>query len=315
MLKAADLRGIIPPTTTPLTAEGGIDRTAVARLMDFLVEAGVAAVFVLGSSGETPLMARDQKLEMVDAVADNLAGRLPLLAGVTDSSWQVSVELAREFAQMGADAVVATCPYFFHYSQQELTDYFIRLAEHSPLPLLIYDIPMRTGNRLEPETVLTLAAHERIIGLKDTTGDLERGMQIARALSPDAGFAMFQGSERLLLVSLLTGYAGGVLGLANVAPRLCQALYEAVVAGDIGRGRELQALIDRVFPFFFAANPGATHTSGILGAMKVGQELQGLCSRRCLFPLTTLTDEQAERVRAALQPLAEAGWLDIAPPR
>jgi len=279
--------------------------------MDWLGEAGMGAMFALGSSGEIPCMTDDQKLATVDAVADSLAGRLPLLAGVTSSCYQTSLGLAREFARMGVDAVVATCPYFFHYSQDELTEYFTRLAEESPVPLLIYDIPVRTGNPLTADTILRLADHERIIGLKDTTGDLERGMQVTWALRDRDDFAMFQGSERLTAVSVLNGYAGAVLGIANVCPRLCAELYRAAAAGDLAQARELQAWINRAFPFFFAANPGAGHTSGILGAMKVGQELQGLCGRRLLFPMGTLNDEQAQRVRAALQPLADEGWISF----
>ncbi|MCD6360499.1 MAG: dihydrodipicolinate synthase family protein [Armatimonadetes bacterium] len=311
MLNATDLKGIIPPTTTPLTPDDTIDRAAVGRLMDFFVEGGAGAIFALGSSGESVCMTREQKLDMVDATADALAGRLPLLTGISSTCYRESLALAHEFAEMGADAVVATAPYFFHYSQQELIDYFTRLAEAGPLPLLIYDIPVRTGNSLTAETILTLAQHERIIGLKDTTNDVLRGIQITHALRGDDGFAMFQGTEGLLTLSVLNGYAGGVLGIANVCPRLCREVYDAAAAGDAERARELQEWIDRAFPFFFAPNPGATHTSGILGAMKVAQELQGLCDRRVLFPLTTLTDEQAARVREVLQPVADAGWLSF----
>ncbi len=312
MLNATDLKGIIPPTTTPLTSEETICRESVGRLMDFFVDAGVGGMFVLGSSGECPCMTIERKLEMVDAVADALAGRLPLLAGVTSPSWGVTSSLAHEFAQRGADAVVATTPYFFHYSQCELKSWFTRLAEESPVPLFIYDIPGRSDNSLTLDTVLALSEHERIIGLKDSSGDIERGLQLAYALAGRDDFSIFQGSERLLSISILMGYHGGVQGIANVAPRLCTAVYEAAVAGDVPETNRLQNLINKAFPYFFAADPGTTHGSAIVGAMKAVQELQGLCHRRPFFPMRTLTDDDVAAIRVYTDPLAEAGWITYA---
>ncbi len=309
MLSASDLKGIIPPTTTPLTSDETICRESVARLMDFFVDAGVGGMFVLGSSGECPCMTVERKLEMVDAVADSLAGRLPLLGGVTSPSWAISISLAHEFAERGVDAIVATTPYYFHYSQCELKNWFTRLAEESPVPLFIYDIPGRSDNPLTVDTILTLSEHERIIGLKDSSGDIERGLGIADALDGRDDFSIFQGSERLLATSILQGYHGGVQGIANIAPRLCTAVYEAAAAGDLPEARKLQRLIHNAFPYFFAADPGTTNASGIVGAMKAVQELQGLCSRRTFFPMRTLTDDDVAAIRVYTDPLAEAGWI------
>ncbi len=312
MLSATDLKGIIPPTTTPLTSDEAIDRDSVARLMDYFVDAGVGAIFALGSSGECPCMTTALKLDMVDAIADALGGRVPFLAGVTSTSYRVSLDLAREFGERGVDAIVATTPYYFHYRQTELIDYFTRLAEESPLPLVIYDIPGRSDNDLAPETVLDLSEHQRIIGIKDSTGNIERGIDIATALRARDDFAMFQGSERLLALAVLSGYDGGVVGLANAFPRLCVAVCEAAASRDLQRAQELQELVNSVFPWFFAADPGTTNGSGIVGAMKVGQELQGLCSRRTFFPMRRLTDEDVQSIKSYIDPLAEAGWITYA---
>lgn len=312
MLSATDLKGIIPPTTTPLTSGEAIDRDAVARLMDYFVDAGVGAIFALGSSGEFACMSATLKLDLVDAIADSLGGRVPLLAGVTSASYRVSLDLAREFGERGVDAIVATTPYYFHYRQTELIEYFTRLAESSPLPLVIYDIPARADNELAPETVLTLSEHERIIGIKDSTGNIERGIDLATALRGRDDFAMFQGSERLLAMAVLSGYSGGVLGFANAFPRLCVAVYEAAANHDIARAQDLQELISGAFPWFFAADPGTTNGSSIVGAMKVGQELQGLCSRRTFFPMRQLTDDDVQNIRRYIDPLADAGWLTYA---
>lgn len=312
MLQADSLRGIIPPTTTPLTPDETVDREAVGRIMDYFVAAGVSAIFALGSSGEAPALTRELRLDLVDACLDALGGRLPLLAGVFSPSFQESVLQAERVAEMGADAIVATTPYYFLYGQEQLFEYFTALTKASPVPLVIYDIPSRADNQLAPQTILRLAENERIVGVKDSTGDLERGIDLVNALAGHDGFVIMQGSEGLLGPSLLMGYGGAVMGFANACPRLCVAIYEAATAGDVARTRELQALLNDAYPFFFVAEPGTANVGGIIGAMKTAQELQGLCSRRTLFPARQITDEDVLKIKAYLDPLAEAGWLDYA---
>ncbi|MGC9317605.1 MAG: dihydrodipicolinate synthase family protein [Armatimonadota bacterium] len=312
MLQADALKGIVPPTTTPLTENEGIDRDAVGRLMDYFVDAGCAAVFALGSSGESPCMPRELRYEMVDACADALGGRLPLLAGVSTASFRESSRQAEEMAEIGADAIVATCPWYYYYGQEQLHAYFMALMEASALPLVIYDIPGRSDNELEVDTVLALAEQERIIGLKDSTGNLVRGFDLVNALEGNDGFALLQGSEPLLGAALLMGYDGAVMGMANACPKLCVALHQAGTGGDVPRTRELQELLSSVYPFFYASQPGTRNVGTIVGAMKTAQELQGLCSRRMFFPARPVTDEEVERIKVFLDPLAETGWIEYA---
>ncbi len=312
MLQASDLRGIVPPATTPLTESDAIDREAISRLMDWYIDAGATAIFALGSSSEGPSLTREMRFEVVDACADALGGRVPLLAGVSSPSYLESVLQAQRVAEIGADAIVATTPHYFLYGQEQLFEYFTALSEASPLPLVIYDIPSRSDNPLEPETVLQLAESERILGLKDSTGDIERGINLVNALAGNDQFVMMQGSERLLGPALLMGYEGAVMGFANACPRLCVAIHEAATAGDLERTRELQELLNDAFPYFFAAEPGTANVGSIVGAMKTAQELQGLCSRRTLFPARQITDDDVQTIKAYLEPLAEAGWLEFA---
>ena len=312
MLQASDLRGIVPPATTPLTESDAIDREAIGRLMDWYIDAGATAIFALGSSSEGPSLTREMRFEVVDACADALGGRIPLLAGVSSPSYLESVLQAQRVAEIGADAIVATTPYYFLYGQEQLFEYFTALGEASPLPLVIYDIPSRSDNPLEVETVLQLAESEGILGLKDSTGNIERGINLVNALAGNDHFVMMQGSERLLGPALLMGYEGAVMGFANACPRLCVAIHEAATAGDVARTRELQELLNDAFPYFFAAEPGTANVGSIVGAMKTAQELQGLCHRRLLFPARQITDEDVQTIKAYLDPLAEAGWLEFA---
>ncbi len=311
MLEASDIKGIVPPTTTPLNEDDTIDRDGVARLMDWFVDAGCVGIFAIGSSGEGPSLTREMRFEMVDACADALGGRIPLLAGISSPSYKESLLQAEEVAELGADAIVATCPYYFFYGQNELRDYFLALADASAIPLVIYDIPARSDNELEPHTVLELAENDNIIGLKDSTGNIERGIDLANELA-DSDFVLMQGSERLLGTAALMGYEGAVMGMANACPKLFVALLEAGREGDVQKTRELQETVNAAFPYFFAAEPGTANIGSIVGAMKTAQELQGLIDRRMLFPARQITDEDASRIKVFLEPLAEAGWIEFA---
>lgn len=311
MLQASDLKGIVPPTTTPLTENDAVDRDGVARLMDWFVDAGCVGIFAIGSSGEGPSLTREMRYEMVDACADALGGRIPLLAGVSSPSFKESLLQAEKVAELGADAIVATCPYYFFYGQSQLRDYFEALAEASALPLVIYDIPSRSDNTLEVHTVLELADNERIIGIKDSSGNIERGVNIVNALE-GREFAIMQGSEQLLGMAALMGYDGAVMGMANACPKLFVALLEAGRDGDVAKTRELQETVNAAFPYFFVAEPGTRNIGSIVGAMKTAQELQGLINRRMLFPARQITDEDVSRIKVFLDPLAEAGWIEYA---
>lgn len=311
MLQASDLRGVVPPCTTPITGDEKIDRKALGRIIDYFVDAGVGGIFVLGSSSEGPSMTNEQRAEVVDAAADALAGRLPLLAGVSSTSFGRSLQCAADAAERGADAIVATCPFYFRYGQEELYSYFTRLAESSALPLFIYDIPARADNEIEAETLLRLSEHERILGVKDSSGDLARGIRIVNALGERDDFVIFQGSEPLVAPAMLMGMHGAVLGIANACPHLCVELVAAGAAGQVGRARELQERLNQVFPFFFAAEPGTANVGSIVGAMKTAQEMLGLCSRRTFFPARQITQADAEKIRAIIGPGIEAGWIKM----
>ncbi len=311
MLRATDLRGVIPPITTPITPEEEIDRAAVGRIIEYLLDGGVGAVFTIGSSGEGPSMTDEQRAEMIDACADALAGRAPLLAGVSSTSFRRSLQCAHDAAERGADAIVATCPFYFFYGQEDLYNYFTRLAEESPLPLFIYDIPSRADNDLDLETLVRLSEHERILGVKDSSGDLAKAIKLVNALGDRDDFATFQGSEPLVAPALLMGMDGAVLGIANACPHLCVELVDAAKAADIAKARELQDRVNQIFPYFFAAEPGTSNVGSIVGAMKTVQEMLGLCSRRTFFPARQISDEDVQKIRAIIDPAIEAGWIKM----
>ncbi len=166
------LQGIIPPMITPLKGDDELDREGTVRLTEHLVAGGVHAIFLLGTTGEAQSLTYRLRYEFVELVCRQVAGRIPVLVGVTDTAFIESVRLAEHAAKCGAVGVVAAPPYYFAPSQQELIEYYTALADALPLPLYLYNMPSHVKVFLEPATVKTLANHPNIIGLKDSSANM-----------------------------------------------------------------------------------------------------------------------------------------------
>lgn len=166
------IKGIIPPMITPLKGDDQIDREGTVRLTEHILAGGVHALFLLGTTGETQSLSYECRYDFVELVCRQVAGRVPVLVGVTDTSLDESVKLAAHAAKCGAVAVVAAAPYYFAPSQQELIEYYTALADALPLPLFLYNMPSHVKVFLEPATVKTLANHSNIIGLKDSSANM-----------------------------------------------------------------------------------------------------------------------------------------------
>ncbi|RMH19511.1 MAG: dihydrodipicolinate synthase family protein, partial [Acidobacteria bacterium] len=232
-----DVEGILPPLTTPFDERGELDLTALARNLERYETTGLAGYLACGSSGEAALLEAAERRRLFAAV--RRATSRPLVAGVNAQSLrQAAADLERAAAE-GADAALVVTPYFYKgsMSQEVLRAFYLELADGAPLPLLIYNIPQNTGVAIAPATVAELAAHERIAGIKDSSGDYAAAAEILRLVP--AGFAVLVGSAAILYPSLLIGAAGGIVAAACVVPQACVALYDAVRSGDHRRARDL----------------------------------------------------------------------------
>ena len=234
------LKGIIPPMVTPLVDNNTLDRGGTVRLVEHMIAGGVHGIFILGTTGEAQSLAYHLRYELTELVCSTVAGRVPVLVGVTDTSLEESLRLAHKAAECGAAAVVAAPPYYFAPSQPELTMYYKALADALPLPLCLYNMPVHVKVSLEPATVKELAGHPNIIGLKDSSSNMVYFQTLLYELSDRSDFALFMGPEQLTAESVMLGAAGGVNGGANVFPELYVALYEAAAANDLERVKALQ---------------------------------------------------------------------------
>lgn len=293
MKEVANLKGIVVPVITPIDHQERVDGRSVPGLTAFLLQGGVHAVFVLGSTGEFAFLGRTQKIAAAESFARAVEGRVPLLVNISEEGTSKSLDFYREVKHLPITAVVALAPYYFRIAdQEELLRHFLTIAEHVEVPLLMYNIPKLAGHSIPPEVVWRCAKHENVIGIKDSSSDFRYFGQILAGTRSES-FAVFQGDEQLLLASLMLGASGGVNTLANVAPRVASELYHSWEQRDTERAIELQKKYSRLSEFYhLGKSPFA--------ALKTALHLRGLCSPHCCAPLEPLSDPQVDRVRVIL---------------
>ena len=242
----APLTGIIPPMITPLRMRDELDVPGLEKLLEHILAGGVSGIFILGTTGEGPSLSSRLRRELVERVCQQAGRRAPVLVGITDTAFVESVNLARYAADCGADAVVAAPPYYMPEGQPELQEWLDHLVPELPLPLFLYNMPPLTKVAYEPETVRHALDNPRIIGLKDSSGDLSYFKNMVAFLKQRPDWSILIGPEGKLLESLQLGGSGGVNGGANLFPRLYVRLCEAFRAGDITRTQALQEQIRRI---------------------------------------------------------------------
>ena len=282
--------GIIPPVLSPLTPDEGIDRPAVKRFVDFLIAGGVHGLFILGSMGEGPYLRPSVRRELAEATVEAAAGRVPVIAGVLESSTARVVEEMQRLALPGIAAYVVTTPYYYGgFSAGELRDHFRRVAEATDRPILAYNIPQNTHVPMKAELMLQLADLPHVIGVKDSSGDwLE--VQLLLLRQRPRGFEVFQGNQIYAGASLLAGADGLVPGHANVCPDLLVGMYEAAQRKDPAAVWAGQARLNELLCLRGRA---PIHTYKVLA------QALGLMGDTVVTPLPRLGAEEARQCVAA----------------
>jgi dihydrodipicolinate synthase/N-acetylneuraminate lyase len=292
--------GVIVPLLTPLTSGRDVDDDSLARLIEHTIGGGVAAILLLGSTGEAPTLKPAHREQLVRTASSLVAGRVPLLVGVIEAGTDLATEQACIYQRAGADAVVPTAPMYFRHSQSELAHHFTAIAEAVTVPVFVYNIPPLVKLSLTPELVLDLAHVPGIGGLKDSEGNLDVFQRYLGVRDVVDGFQVWQGAEPVAAISVVRGADGVILGLANVAPRLAAELYLAAARGDLAAAWRLQDQLMRLFAI-------QRHKSFLAG-LKAAGSLLGLCADTLSRPFERLDDDQVEHVRATLTA------LDLLPP-
>jgi len=291
------IRGIIPAMLTPMTATGDIDEAGIRSLVRYFMSNGAAGVFVLGSTGEFSFLLPKDRESVIRIVVDEVHGRLPVLAGVGDSGTRRAIENVKVALDAGADVGVALPPYYMTATPSELERHYSAILQATELPILLYNYPPAVGVTIPVELVETLAQHERVVGIKDSSGDFTYFRQILVRMSAQPRFRVVQGYEGLVAVSFLLGAHAGHLGLANVAPALLAELYEAATAGNTKRALELQSQVDSLSAIW--AVGGGTDSS-YLNSMKAALALMGVCGSGVSVPYRPFGADDIEAVRRLL---------------
>jgi 4-hydroxy-tetrahydrodipicolinate synthase len=296
------LRGIVVPIVTPLRDGGTLDEEGLGRLLEHVLAGGVRGIFVLGTTGEAAGLPHRLRKDLVRRSCRLVAGRVPVLVGITDTVFEESAILAREAAEAGAQAVVLAPPYYFPAGQPELLEYLGHLLPRLSLPLFLYNIPRMTKVSFEPDTVGAAAALPGVAGIKDSSEDMTYFHRLREVLRGRPDFSLLTGSELLLGESILYGAHGGVLGGANLFPRLYVELYEAAAAGDLSRVRGLTGRVMQVAATLYGV--GRHHSSWLKG-LKCALSLKGICGDFMLEPFHRFREEERRKIQEALERLEQ----------
>ncbi|MBK7145658.1 MAG: 4-hydroxy-tetrahydrodipicolinate synthase [Xanthomonadales bacterium] len=224
------LHGSICALVTPFDAREQLDFPALDRLLDWHLASGTHGLVLAGSTGEAALLDDDEYRALIGHAVARIGGRIPLIAGVGSPSTRRTLALTRIAADAGAEAVLAVTPYYVRPPQHGLLAHYLHLAVESPLPIILYNVPGRTGCDLQPETVAALCAHPRIIGVKEALAEPERMAALLKLQSP--GFAVLSGDDPTALGAMLAGARGTISVAANVAPRLFAILCERALSAN-----------------------------------------------------------------------------------
>ncbi len=302
------IRGIITPLLTPLKEDGSIDYVATERLVRYVIEGEVAGIFVLGTTGEGPCIDFVDKCEFVSKVIQLVAGRVPVLVGITDTVYANSVRLISLSGENGAAGVVITPPPYFSCSQSELLVYFEALSSRSELPCYLYNIPSLTKTTIEPETVALASVYSKIIGLKDSSGDMIYLNKVRELVGKTPEFALYIGPEELLAETVIFGIHGGVHGGSNIFPRLYVELYRAAEMGQLKRVKELHRIVISISSKLYSLSGYENHC---IRVVKYLLSLFGICDHSLAKPYLGLNAESMrvarERVEEVLTQLTDAG--------
>lgn len=267
------LRGIVPPMLTPLAAPDTLDVEGLERLVEHILGGGVHGLFLLGTTGEAPSLSYRLRRELIVRACRQVRHRVPVLVGITDTSFTESLNVARSAAEAGAEAVVLAPPYYFPSGQPELANYIRHLVVELPLPLFLYNMPAMTKTVIEPDTLRAVANLPGIVGVKDSSGDLAYYEQVLAIARQRPDWSVLIGPEALLQKSLSLGGDGGVAGGANLCPRLFVDLFNAFERGDAETGARLQAQVETLDKLYRVGR----HTSSIIKGLKCALSIAGVC--------------------------------------
>ncbi len=287
------IQGSLVALVTPMDAAGNLDWDSLAKLVEWHVEKGTNAIVAMGTTGESATLAVSEHMAVVKAVIDQVAGRIPVIAGTGANSTSEAVELTRQAKELGADACLSVTPYYNKPTQEGLYQHHRHIAEAVDIDQILYNVPGRTGVDMLAETALRLAEIDNIVGIKEATGDMSRAKSIIDH-KPD-GFAVYSGDDETAVELMLLGGHGDISVTANVAPDLLSKVCDLAINGQTEAARQLQQqLMPLHQAMFVESNPIP---------VKWAVAEMGLMQHGLRLPMTHLAEQYHAQVRGALSAL------------
>lgn len=295
-----DIKEIIVPILTPMNEDESVNYEELVNQIERLIAAGVHGIFVFGTNGEGYILSEEEKNAIVKTTVEAVHGRVPVYAGTGCISTRDTIRVSKQAKELGADVLSIITPSFAAASQDELLRHYETIAKEVDMPILLYNIPARTGNALAPATVQKLAQVANIVGAKDSSGNFDNILQyIEKTRGGDKPFTVLSGNDSLILWTLLAGGRGGIAGCANVFPHTMVQIYEAFMAGDLAAARKAQ---DSIRPFRDVFRYGNPNTIVKMAVRELGYPVGA-----CRAPFNGLSGEGLNALRAALAVCRENG--------
>jgi len=301
------LQGIFTPNIVPFHDDFSINEEELRRYVEWLIEKGVTGLYPNGSTGEFIRLSFDQRPRVVEIMADQARGRVPILAGAAEPNMEMVLQAARSYADLGCRAISVTGPYYFKVSQESIEHYFRELSARSPIDIIVYNIP-QFSNEISLEVLKRLARDcPRIVGIKDSSRDMPRFMDTineVKPLRPD--FSCLIGCEEILLPVLLMGGDGGTIATSGVAPEAVMKLYRSFLSGDMAEAKRIQFKLLELIKTMFAVG-------NFPEGFREGVNLRGFKTGRCVQPMSPVEQEHFQNIREKLACLlAQCGFSEAA---
>lgn len=274
---------------TPFT-EDGVDFKSLGELLDWHVEQGTDAVIICGTTGEAPTMSDEEKKAAYKFTVEKVAGRIPVIAGTGSNDTRHSIELSKYAESVGCDGVLCVTPYYNKTTQKGLIVHYTAIADSIGIPVIIYNVPGRTGLNITPDTLRVLAQHENIAGIKEASGNISQVVEIGRFCGDN--FSMYSGNDDQVVPLLSVGGIGVISVVANIAPKIMHDMVSCYLEGDVKKACELQLKVKPLNDALFCeVNPIP---------IKTAMNLLGLNAGKLRLPLTDMTEKNVEYMKKEL---------------
>lgn len=251
-----EVKGIIAAMTTPMFEDGSINEQELRNQVERFTASNIHALFCLGTNGEFYALSFEEKIRVMEIVIEQNKGRLPIYAGTGCTSTSETIKLTQIAKNLGADCVSLISPYYAQCSQDMIYNHFKDVADAVDIPIILYNMPARTGNNIDYPTVAKLSKHPNIYGVKDSSGNFDNMLRYIEATDPSE-FAVLSGNDSLILWNLLAGGKGGIAGISNILPDVLASIYDLFVAGDLNEARRVQDSIRPIRDCLKYGNPNS----------------------------------------------------------